>query len=82
MPTNQDDSKLITVYTGNLVDAEMIKNRLIEAGISASMKNQLMSSIAPWQISAGGFEPAGVMVFQEDKEKALMLIEEFKGSEM
>jgi len=75
MQTKNDNSKLIAVFKGNPLDAEMIKNMLIEAGISASLKNQHMGTIAPWQVSAGGFEPVDVLVFESDKEKALVLIE-------
>ena len=39
-----------------------------------------MGSIAPWQVSAGGFEPVEVEVLEKDKEKALELINEFRKS--
>jgi len=81
MTSKENESKLITIYSGNPVDSEMVKNILTEEGISASLKNQQMGSIAPWQVSAGGFEPVEVVVFESDKAKALVLIEAFKRAE-
>ena len=81
MTSKENESKLITIYSGNPVDSEMVKNMLTEQGISASLKNQQMGSIAPWQVSAGGFEPVEVVIFESDKAKALVLIEAFKRAE-
>ena len=81
MTSKENESKLISIYSGNPVDSEMVKNILTEEGISASLKNQQMGSIAPWQVSAGGFEPVEVVVFESDKAKALVLIEAFKRAE-
>ena len=73
-------SDLIVVFRGNPVDSEMVKEILTDNGIMASLKNQLMGSIAPWQVSAGGFEPVEVEILKEDLEKALDLINEFNKS--
>lgn len=73
-------SDLIVVFRGNLVDAEMVKEILSDNGILAHLKNQLMGSIAPWQVSAGGFESVEVEVLEKDKGKALDLINEFNKS--
>ncbi|MCG6186362.1 putative signal transducing protein [Maribellus maritimus] len=78
--SKQADSDLIVVFRGNPVDAEMVKEILVDNGIMASLKNQLMGSIAPWQISPGGFEPVEVEILESDKESALDLINEFNRS--
>lgn len=39
-----------------------------------------MGTIAPWQVSPGGFEPVEVEILVKDKEKALKLIYEFNKS--
>ena len=70
--------EIIVIYEGNPIDSEIVKDILIENGINANLKNQLMGNIAPWQVSPGGFEPVKVEVLLKDKDKALELIEVFK----
>lgn len=72
------DSEIIIIFEGNLVDSEVVKDLLIENGINANLKNQLMGTIAPWQVSPGGFEPVKIEILSKDKDKALELIKEFK----
>ena len=76
----QENSDLIVVFKGNSVDAEIIKQVLSDNGIMANLKNQLMGSIAPWQVSSGGFDPVEVEILENDKAKALDLIDEFNKS--
>ncbi len=71
------DSELIVVFQGKPMDAEIIKDMLNDHGIMAHLKNQFMGSIAPWQVSPGGFQPVEVEILSENKEEALKLIEEF-----
>ena len=74
------DSELIVVFKGNPIDSEIVKDILNDNGIMANLKNQLMGTIAPWQVSSGGFEPVEVEVLVKDKGKALKLIDEFNKS--
>jgi|GEM_PF-2720945 len=74
---NMEESKLVRVFSGSHVDAEIMKQILEENGIAATVRNELMSSIAPYQVSGGAIAPADVEVFEKDREKALMLVEEF-----
>lgn len=74
------DSDLIVVFSGNLVDSEIIKEILDDNGITTNLKNELMGTIAPWQVSAGGFEPVEIEVLVEDRKKALELINAFHKS--
>jgi hypothetical protein len=78
--TKYSHQDLIVVFRGNPLDSEIVKEILADNGIMAHLKNQLMGSIAPWQVSPGGFEPVEVEVLEEDKEKALELVEEFNKS--
>ena len=80
MSTKEKDTDLIVIFRGNPVDSEIIKDMLIDQGIIANLRNQLMGTIAPWQVSAGGLDPVEVEIFARDKEKALDLIEEFNQS--
>ncbi len=80
MSAKQDN--LIVIYSGNPIDSEIIKDILTENGIAVNLKNELMGTIAPWHVSAGGINPIELEIFAKDKEKALRLIKEFeKGSE-
>ena len=72
-----NESELIVIYRGNPIDSEMVKEILADNGILAGIKNQLMGSIAPWQVSAGGFEPVEVEILKKDEEKAIALLKEF-----
>jgi len=76
----ENDRDLIEIYRGNPIDSEMIKDILNDNGIIASMTNQIMGSIAPFYVAAGGMDPVGVEIFARDKEKALALIEAFNKS--
>ena len=67
------DSNLIVVFRGNPMESEM----LMDNGIPAQVNNQLMGSIAPWQVSAGGFEPVEVIIQEKDRGKAMDLLKEF-----
>ncbi len=75
------NSDLIVIFSGNPIDAEMIKEMLLDNGIPAHLKNQLMGSIAPWHVSAGGFEPVEIVIMKKDEEKARRLIDEFNKGE-
>ena len=73
----EKETYLIEIYKGSPINSEIIKDILNDNGITANMTNQLMGSIAPFYVSAGGINPVGVEIFARDREKALALIEEF-----
>lgn len=70
-------SDLIVIYRGNPMDAEMLKQVFEDNGIVASLKGELMGTLAPWQISAGGVNPVEIEILAKDKQKAMALLEEF-----
>lgn len=74
------DSDFVVVFSGNYVDSEIIKEILDDNGIVNNLKNELMGTIAPWQVSPGGVNPVEIEVFVKDKEKALELINAFHKS--
>ncbi|MGQ7870070.1 putative signal transducing protein [Sunxiuqinia sp. sy24] len=71
------DHETVVIYTGKTMDAEMVNQLLNNQGIETLISNQLMGSIAPWQVSAGGFEPVEIIINKEDEAKARQLIKEF-----
>jgi len=70
-------TKSVRVFAGELWQATMIKNLLDENEIPAFLENELMGTIAPWRVSAGGMAPVVVIVEDVNEERALKLIEEF-----
>ncbi|BAX81388.1 putative signal transducing protein [Labilibaculum antarcticum] len=75
MSAKQND--LIVIYSGNPIDSEIIKDILTDNGIAVNVKNELMGTIAPWHVSAGGINPIELQIFARDKEEALRLINDF-----
>ena len=71
------DSDTLVIFTGKPIDAEMINQLLNDHGIITLISNKLMGSIAPWQVSAGGFEPVEVIINKTDEQKAHELIAAF-----
>ena len=69
---NQD--KLVVVFAGNPVDANMAKNALEAARIESMIKDELMGTIAPFQTSPGGAGAAKVLVREEDAERARSIL--------
>ncbi len=75
MSTKDDD--LIVIFSGNPIDSEIVKEILTENGIAVNVKNELMGTIAPWHVSAGGINPVELEIFYKDKDEALRLINDF-----
>ncbi len=71
------DSETIAIFKGKPMEAEMVNQLLNDHGIITFISNRLMGSIAPWQVSSGGFNPVEVIINKRDQEKARELIEEF-----
>ena len=78
---SNNDIKLIEVFAGELWQATMIQNILEDNEIQVFLENELMGTIAPWRVVAGGFKPVKVVVSSLDYEQAIKLIEEFNNSE-
>ncbi len=77
---NKDDD-LIRVFTGSVIDAEIIKDILNDNGIGALVRNTLReSTVAGWV--SGSFEDAcRVFVASKHYEKAKQLVDNFLSSE-
>jgi len=75
----QNKTKLVEAFSGDFIQAKAIQEILEANNIDASLQNEYMAQIAPWQVSPGGFKPVKVIVKDSDLELALKLIEEFEG---
>ncbi|MFT3740275.1 MAG: DUF2007 domain-containing protein [Breznakibacter sp.] len=73
-----DSERLVVVFSGNPMEAEMFKSLLDEHGIGASLRNLAMGTLAPWYVSPGGHSPVDVEVLESDKEAALELLALFQ----
>lgn len=69
-----NQGKLVVVFAGNPVDANMAKNALEAARIESMIKDELMGTIAPFQTSPGGAGAAKVLVREEDAERARSIL--------
>ena len=69
--------ELRRAYSSNPIDADLINQILNTNGIQTIMKNQLMGTIAPWQVSPGGLDPVDIYVHADDLENALEIINEY-----
>jgi hypothetical protein len=72
---SSNQEKLVQVFAGSLTDASFIQTLLENEGIEYVIENELMGTIAPWQITPGGVAPVKILVFENDAEKAIQVIE-------
>ncbi|MGB4774937.1 MAG: DUF2007 domain-containing protein [Daejeonella sp.] len=71
----------VEVFAGELWQATMIKNILEDNGIQVFLENNLMSTIDPWIVEAGGFNPAKIIISNLDYDLSVQLINEFNNNE-
>lgn len=72
-------SDVVTIYYGQPMEAEMIKEMLGDNAIVANVKSQLLSQLVPFQVSGGGASPAEVEVLAKDEPAARKLLDEYFG---
>lgn len=71
------ETELVKIYVGEQWQATIVKEMLDDNGINAFIENELMGSIAPWQITAGGSASITVMIASSDYTLAKPLVDEF-----
>jgi hypothetical protein len=76
MKTN-NESEPIEVFEGTSIEAGSVQSLLEESGIQSFIQNELMGSIAPWQITGGGAGAVKVIVAESDYEAAVKLINDY-----
>ncbi len=70
-----EEGKPVVVFEGELFEVTYVKQLLEENGIIVFLKNELMSSIAPWNLAAGGFNSLKITVSSLDYDEAVKIIE-------
>ena len=68
-----DEDKPIIVFSGSLIDADLLKVFLEENGITAFLQDQVIGTVSPWGIQNN----VKVVVSASDIEKAKPLIQQF-----
>ncbi len=59
------------VYSGNIVQADLLKCVLEGEGIAARLEDEFIGTIAPYAASAGGASAVKVLVAERDMDHAL-----------
>ncbi len=73
MPTNQKN-KIIEIFSGTYLEAEMVKGMLENEGIQAFIKDGHMGTLAPWNVSGGGAGAVKVMISEQNFDKAQKIV--------
>ena len=72
--------KIVEVFAGDYFEGDLVSQVLEEHGIKSMVQNELMSTIAPWYITAGGNQSVSIQVNSKDYDEAMALIKEIKFS--
>ncbi len=70
-----DDFSII--YSGNIVQADLLKCVLEGAGIETMLEDEFVGMIAPYATSPGGLGAVKVVVANDDLDRAQAIVEEF-----
>ena len=73
-------SKQIEVFAGNIIEAGMVCSLHESAGIHAYLKDEIMGTMNPWFVSAGGVGAVKVLVSALDFEEAKLVIDNYRDS--
>jgi hypothetical protein len=73
-----NESSLVEIYSGDIVEAGMIKSMLESSDIKAFLKDEIMGTLMPWWVTPGGAGSVRVIVAQPDAEQARAIVEEYE----
>jgi Rad3-related DNA helicase len=68
----------VVVFSGTLLEADMVKSLLENEGIPAYLKDEYMGTMVPWNVAPGGAGAVKVVVAQRDETNALSIVEEYR----
>jgi hypothetical protein len=72
-----ENEEFITIYEGNIIEAELIKGLLENSGIKAFLRDEIMGTIAPGYLSPGFKGSVKVVIFKKNLKKAEIIIKDF-----
>ncbi|NOZ04499.1 MAG: DUF2007 domain-containing protein [FCB group bacterium] len=70
-----NEPKLIVIFEGPSVEAEMLKGLLDANNITAYLNDANLGRIAPWYVSPGGISPVKLLVPETEVEKAKAILD-------
>ncbi|SMO75132.1 Putative signal transducing protein [Saccharicrinis carchari] len=76
--TTKKPSTPIEIFSGDLYEAEMVKNLLENENIEAFLKDEYIGTIAPWYSAPGGAGSVKVIVLSKYFEKARRIVEAYE----
>ena len=68
---------MIEIFSGNVIEVEMLKGLLNDAGIEAVLKDENIGSIAPWYAAPGGVGAVKLIISEADLENAKPIVEAY-----
>jgi len=72
------DYKLVEVFDGTALDAEMVKSLLENAEIKVFIKDEIMGTMYPWHTAPGGAGSVTVFVSNTDFNEAKHIVNEYE----
>ena len=75
-----DDHEPVVVFSGSIVEADMMKNILESEQIRAFLKDETLGSLAPFMASAGGSGAVKVLVARRDEARAREIVSDVQSS--
>ncbi len=73
-----DDHEPVVVFSGSILEADMMKNILGSEQIRAFLKDETLGSLAPFMASAGGSGAVKVVVARRDEARAREIVNDFQ----
>ena len=73
----EDKTNSAEVFAGTGWQAEMVRNLLENERITSYLKNEIIGTILPFGTSPGGVGAVKVIVSEELKERALVVVNEY-----
>lgn len=77
MKKNKKDD-LVEIFAGSAIDAEIVSSLLKNSKIETFLKDEIMGTLAPWQVSAGGSGAVKIIINSNDYETAKLIVEEYE----
>ena len=65
------------VYSGNIVQADLLKCLLEGQGIQTWLADEFLGMIAPWYAAPGGAGAVKVLIARSDMDQAHTMVEDF-----
>ncbi len=67
----------IEIFAGTLMEASIVKTLLEDAGIETFIKDEIMSTMFPWQTASGGAFAIKLIISSKDFDTAKLIVEEY-----